>query len=330
MLILNREDMDHVFHMKDAIAAAKIAFSSQSTHLVEAPVRTKLAADDDKGVYLFMPGHVKEVDQTGIKIVSVFPNNHLIGKSNVLATMLLFSEETGEVVAMLDGTYLTQMRTGAASGAATDLLANQKVEKGALFGTGGQAEKQLEAMLVARQFKEVAIYSRNEQMRDHFCEKMQRQFGDLYEVKLTSAKTSDEAIEGADVISTATSSSNPVFNGSQVKKGAHINGVGSYTLDMQELDEHLITHCNKLYVDAYDSYLAEAGDIVVPMRKGLIDVMKVNGELGEVISGAIKGRENPSEITVFKSVGIAPQDIVTASMIYSNALEKGIGTKVKI
>lgn len=330
MLILNGKDISALFTMKEAIDAAKDAFRMQSAGMVEAPVRQKLLGEKEQDCILFMPGSVGERKTAGIKIVSVFPGNKALNRPVVSATMLVLDSHTGETLCLLDGTALTQLRTGAAAGAATDILARPDAKIAALFGAGGQAMRQLEALLTVRNLEEVRVYSRSPEQRKDFACAMDKLFGETYSVRILAADTADYAIEGADIISAATTSFTPVFDGSLVKPGAHVNGSGSFTLSMQELDETLIRTCDKLYIDAWDACEEEAGDIIIPMKAGKFGRERVNGELGELIMGKIPGRTSEKEITVFKSVGIAPQDIVTADRIYRAALAKGVGQKVEM
>lgn len=330
MLILNEKDLCALFSMADALAAVKDAFRMQSQGLVEAPVRQRLDGAAPGDAMLFMPGSVNERQQAGIKIVSVFPGNRALGKPVVSATMLLLDSHTGEALCLMDGTALTQLRTGAGAGAATDLLARADSKIAALFGTGGQAARQLEALLTVRALEEVRVYSRTQAQCHAFAAEMAARFGERHGVTIRSVVSSDEAVEGADIISAATSSHTPVFDGKRTGKGAHVNGSGSFTLGMQELDESLIASCDRLYIDAWEACEEEAGDIMIPMQAGVFDRSRITGELGQLILGQIPGRTAPDQITVFKSVGIAPQDTVTADRIYRAALARGIGQQVSL
>lgn len=329
MILLSKEDIDRIFNMNDAIEADKLAFKLFSQGKTDVPLRVKINNEKQNGVNLFMPGYIEDLDSAGIKIVSVFPENAKKDIPVVPATMILLDGETGQVNCILDGTYLTQLRTGAAAGAAIDVLARKDSKIGALFGTGGQAEKQLEAMLCARKLEKINVFDIDKNRAFEFANKMNDKFK-TYKVEIVAAQSSDEAIEDADIITVITTSKKPVFNGKLVKKGAHINGVGSYTPDMQEIDEFTIKNADKIFVDSKDAVLAEAGDFIVPIKKGIITSDKITGELGSVISSDIKGRENDEEITVFKTVGIAVQDIVTANKIYKKAVELGIGLDINI
>ncbi|WP_050607074.1 ornithine cyclodeaminase family protein [Clostridium niameyense] len=329
MLVLNKEHIKKVFTMREAIEADKEAFSFYSQKKAVVPLRTNINVPKYNASSLFMPGYIEELDTLGIKIVSVFPENLKLGKPVVPAQMLLLDGNTGEVCCIMDGTYLTQLRTGAASGAATDLLAVENAKLGALIGTGGQAMCQLEAMLASRNLEIVKVYSRNEKNVTDFVEKAKCTLKH-YKTEIVASKSSDEAIENADVITVATTSTKPVFDGRKVKKGVHINGVGSYMPHMQEIDEYTMANADKIFVDSKEAVLSEAGDFIIPLEKNIIDENKITGELGDVVSQKIKGRENCDDITVFKSVGISVQDVTTAYKIYKKAIELGIGTEVKI
>lgn len=326
MLLLTKEDIKSVFTMKDAIEANKDAFKFFSSGKSVVPLRTNIAIPKYEGQVLFMPGYVDEMDAIGLKIVSVFPQNMKKEKPTTPATMVLIDGSSGEVCAILDGTYLTQLRTGAASGAATDILARTGSQIGALIGTGGQGAAQLEAMITARELKEVRVFDVDILRAQSFVEKMKSQLSNCKTV-FKAVSTSDEAINDADIITTVTTARQPTFNGSLVKAGAHVNAVGSYMPHMQELDPVILKRADKIFFESQEAVLSESGDIIIPLKQGLITKEKFTGELGQVIMGTIKGRESDEQITVFKTVGIATQDIVTAKRIYDKAILQNIGTK---
>jgi len=310
--------------MRDAIDANKNAFIRQSRNECISPLRTKFDIELGKGESLFMPAHIKGLNATGIKIVSVFPENGKIGKPVVPATMVLLDDQTGEVIAIIDGTELTRIRTGAISGAATEVLANKDASIGALFGTGGQASSQLEAMLEARSLKEVRIFDIDPDRISTFIKEQER-MASAKGARLIHSKSAQQTVEGADVITTVTTSKTPVFSESMVKQGAHINGIGAFTPQMAELDPQLLLRADKIFIDNQEAVLSEAGDFIQPMKSGLFSMEKVSGELGEVLEGTLKGRESETDITVFKSVGFAALDVVAAYEIVSKAKEQGIG-----
>ncbi|KOR25823.1 ornithine cyclodeaminase family protein [Clostridium sporogenes] len=329
MLILTAEDIKKVFTMKDAIEADKEAFKLYSANKAEVPLRTNISIPKYKGSSLFMPAYIEDLDTAGIKIVSVFPENVKLGKPAVPAQMILLDGKTGQVSAIMDGTYLTQLRTGASAGAATDILAKKDAKIGALIGTGGQALCQLEALLAARNLEKVKVYSRNLEKVKAFVEEAKKSLSQ-YDTEILGVNSSDDAIKDADVITVVTTATSPVFDGRNVKEGTHINGVGSYMKHMQELDEYIIARADKIYLDSKEAVLSEAGDFIIPLEKGIIKEDKITGELGQVVSQTIDGRKTEKEITLFKSVGIAVQDVVTAYKIYEKALQNKVGKEVEI
>ncbi|HWQ43662.1 MAG TPA: ornithine cyclodeaminase family protein [Desulfosporosinus sp.] len=326
MLLLTKQDIKQIFTMQDAVRADKQAFRIYSEGGSVVPLRVNIGVPNYEGQTLFMPGYVEKLDSMGVKIVSVFPHNIKKGLPSLPATMLLIDGTSGEVCCILDGTYLTQLRTGAAAGAATDLLARADAHVGALIGTGGQAISQLEAMLTVRKLTEVRIVGTNFERTQLFVAQMQEEFAN-FETLLRAVETSEEAITNADIITAVTTSRQPVFDGRLVKAGAHINGVGSYLPNMQELDEVIIHRAAKIFFDSQEAVLAESGDFIIPLSKGTLTMDKFTGEIGKVLSNNLPGRETPEEITLFKTVGIAVLDIVTAHQIYQSALKQDIGQK---
>lgn len=325
MLLLNREDIKRIFTMKDAIEADKEAFKLFNLGKSVVPLRTVIQAPRYEGTMLFMPGYVEEMDTAAVKIISIFPKNIDMGRPSAPATVLLMDGTTGEVSSIMNGTYVTQLRTGAASGAAFDVLGINGAKKGALIGTGGQAAAQLEAMITARKLEQVKVYDVNPERTEAFAKQMQEELK-AYGTKIVAAKSSDEAIEDADLIITVTPSSKPVFDGTKVKKGATVSCVGSYQHHMQEMDPVILTRAGKIFFDSKEAVLSEAGDILIPLEDGTISEKDFNGDLGDVLLGNIKGRENDDEIIVFKTVGIAAQDLVTAKKIYDKAVKEKAGT----
>ena len=324
MLLLSREDIKKVFTMKDAIEADKKAFQLVVEGKCDAPLRTNIQAPKHEGCFLFMPAYVEEMDTASLKIINIFPHNIDNGIPSSPAQVLLIDGKTGIVIAVLDGTYVTQLRTGAASGAAFDVLARKDARIGALIGTGGQAATQLEAMLAARDIKEVRVFDLNYDRTKEFADRMQEELAS-YGAKIVAAKTSDEAVEGADLLITVTPSSKPVFDASKVKEGATISCVGAYQPHMQELDPAILTRASKIYFDSEEAVLSESGDILIPLADGTITKEDFTGDLGQLIKGQIPGRESDEEIIVFETVGVAAQDLMAAKAIYDRAVEAGIG-----
>jgi ornithine cyclodeaminase len=290
MLILSKADMTKVFTMHDAIEASKIALSLYADKKSVVPLRVNIDIAKEDAVSLFMPAYVSELDSIGIKTVTVFPKNSDAGLPTIAAKMLLMNGKTGEFSALLDATYLTQLRTGALQGAAIDILARTDAKIAVLFGTGGQAMMQLEAMLTVRELEKVFVIGTNFQRTLAFVAKMQKEFS-RFETEIIAVEQGNEVIALADIITVATTSITPVFDGTLVKKGAHINGIGAYTPVMQELPETIIQLADKIFFDTSEGVLAEAGDIIIPLNNGSVKVEDFHGDLGQVILGAVKGRD---------------------------------------
>lgn len=314
MQYLTREEIERCISMGDVIDAVKQAFSMTEKGLVEVPLRTVIQAAS--GSLLFMPAYSSELGLAVLKSVNVFPENAVAGLSTTPAQIILIDAKTGYHLAMLDGTYVTQLRTGAASGAAFDVLARKHCRKGALIGTGGQAESQLDAMMAVRDLEEVSIFSRTPGRREAFVDRMRAKYASS-RVSIKCAGTPDECIEDADLIITVTTSAEPVFDGSRVKKGATISCAGTYEPDKHEIDPALLVRADKIFCDSKEAVLSESGDLLIPIRQGLISENDIQGGLGEVINGTLTGRENDDEIIVFETVGIAAQDLITSAMIYN-------------
>ncbi len=324
MLLLSEKEIRSVFSMRDAMEAVKEAFALSVRGGCQAPLRTNIQAAGVDGCFLFMPAYAPELETAALKNINIFPGNIERGLPTSTAQVLLMDGNTGVVTAVLDGTCVTQLRTGAASGAAFDLLARQDAKEGALIGTGGQAAAQLEAMLCARPLRQVRVYDMNQERARRFAAERQEALKG-YGAEILAAASSEEAVEGADLIATVTPSSTPVFDGARVKPGAVVSCVGSYQPHMQEMDPVILERAAKIYFDSQEAVLAESGDIQIPLAEGRITQDRFTGELGQVVLGNLPGREGEDEIIVFKTVGIAAQDLVTAKRIYDRAVQAGIG-----
>lgn len=325
MLLLSREDIKKVFTIKDAIEADKKAFQLVVEGKCNAPLRTNIQAPKYEGCFLFMPAYVEEMDTASLKIINIFPQNIDNGLPSSPAQVLLIDGKTGIVNSVLDGTYVTQLRTGAASGAAFDVLAKKDARIGALIGTGGQAATQLEAMMAARKLDEVRVFDLNLERTKEFAAQMQEEL-QAYGTKIMAVATSDEAIDNADLLITVTPSSKPVFDGTKIKAGCTVSCVGAYQHHMQEMDPRILTRASKIYFDSEEMVLSESGDILIPLEDGTITKDDFTGDIGKVIKGELVGRENDEEIIVFETVGVATQDLITAKEIYEKAVKAGVGT----
>lgn len=328
MIVLTKTDMEKIFTMKEAIESAKEALRLFSEGKSTIPLRTNIDIAKYKGQSLYMPGYIGGDSQSlGVKIVSVYPNNINKGLTGVPATMVSLNAETGMVEAVMDGTYLTQLRTGACQGAATDLLANKDAKIAALIGTGGQAISQLEAMLNVRGLEEVRIFDMNQERCQKFVGDMQVRFKD-FGTNFVAARSSREAVEEADIITSVTTSKKATFEAQYVKPGCHINGVGAYTPEMHEIPAEIVVKADRVIFDTIEGVLAEAGDIIDPLKEGLVNRDHYQGDLGDLLLGRIEGRTSHDEITVFKTVGTAVLDVHTADKILQKAKQLQVGTYI--
>jgi ornithine cyclodeaminase len=327
MLLLNREDIKRVCSMRNAVDVARDALRIFSRGRCVIPLRTKINMPKFEGQCLIMPGYIEETAGAGIKIVSVFPKNIDKGLVSVPSKMILISGETGEVHAILEGTYLTQLRTGGVAGAATEILARKDAKIGALFGGGGQGAAQLEAMLTVRKMELIKIYDIRPGRAGEFAARMRDAFSS-FDADIIAVDSPDEAVADADIITTATTSREPVFDGRKIKSGAHINALGSFMPQMREIDDEIVKRADKIFLDSREAVLAESGDLIVPIAQGTIGTNDITGELGDIVAGLLPGRERDDEITIFDSVGIAVLDIVTAQWIFKKASDLGFGVPI--
>lgn len=309
--------------MPRAIEAVSHAFAALSGGRARAPLRTPL--ESDGGVTLVMPGRVgapAAVAGLGTKIVSVFPGNRSLGLPSIHALVLLVDTRTGAPRAVLEGTWLTALRTGAASGVATRHLARDDAAVLAVFGAGVQARTQIEAVRAVRPVREIRVVSRG-------GASARRLAAELAGVQARAVTDPREALAGAGVVVAATDSAVPVFPGEAVEPGTHVNGVGSYTPAMREVDGGFVARAT-VVVDQREAAWAEAGDLVGALRDGLVERDHVRAELGEVIRGEHPGRSRPDEVTFFKSVGNAVQDVAVAAAALRRAEEADVGTLVDV
>ena len=323
-LLLNRQDVINVLHMKDCMDVLEKAFGELANGTAVLPLRINIKPPD--GLALYMPAYLKEMGALACKVVTVYKDNP--AKHNMPTTIgkvLLQDPGTGDVTCIMDGGYLTAVRTGAVSGVATKYLARQGTGQVAgIFGAGVQAKMQLWAVSCARDISKAYVYDVSPEQTEKFIEEMNKKLH--FEIIRAD---SPEALLETDVLCTATSSAVPLFDGKLVAEGTHINGIGSHTPNARELDTEIVKR-SKFVGDSKEACFSEAGDIMIPLKEGAISESHFYAELGEVIVGRKQGRVNEKEITIFKSNGLAIQDAAAAKLVYEKALEKGIGTKVAI
>lgn len=325
ILVLKDKDLREAVTIKDVIEADKEALKEYSAGNSDIPLRTVIDVDkENSSTAIFMPGYIKGKNALGLKIIDIYPQNIEKGLPSSPSTMILIDDKNGFVKAILDGTMLTRLRTGAVAGAATEVLSNEDADKFLLIGTGGQAQTQLEAVLAVRHIKKAYVYDMNFERAKEFAKKMNEELSE-YDSEIIAIEDTNEVIEEVDIITTVTTSKKPVFDGTRVKKGVHVNGVGSYTPDMQETPSEFIERADKIFTDINEGVLEESGDVLIPIEAGKLTEDKVSHELGNLLLGKETGRVSKDEITWFKTVGFAGLDIIVAEKIYRLAKEKGIG-----
>ncbi len=321
--LLSQQDIRQTLTMGRAIELMKEAFIALTQGTIEVPVRTNLR--NVAGTMLYKPALMPSSGVFGTKVVSIFPGNAERGLPVTTGLMLLNDSETGLPLALMDAEYLTALRTGAASGLATQLLANSKTTVAALFGTGGQAACQLQSMLEVLPLETVYVFSRKPANAESFCRDQVDAAG---ECRLEPAP-SRRVLAECGVITTATGSQVPVFTDEETGTGVHINGIGSFRPDMSEVPCETVCRAT-VFVDHREAALREAGDLAEPMKRGSLPTGFSPAELGEVILGERPGRITEAQTTFFKSVGNAAQDIVCAREILAIAQREQLGQIVEI
>jgi alanine dehydrogenase len=324
VLILNRHDVMSVLQMKDCIDAMETAFTEMANGTAVLPLRIGIRPPD--GVSLYMPAYLQGMNALACKVVSVFKDNpKKYNLPTTLAKVLLQDPNTGDVICIMEGGYLTAVRTGAASGLATKYLARKGDGLVAgIFGAGVQAQSQLWAVAEARKLGKALVYDMETEAAKRFAETMEKKLN----IPIVVAKNGDELLN-TDIICTATSSPTPIFDGAKVKEGAHINGIGSHSPGARELDTAIVKR-SLFIADSREACLKEAGDMMIPIQEGAITADHIHAELGEVVTGKKIGRTSEKQITLFKSNGLAIQDVAAARLVYEKAKSLGIGQEVQI
>ena len=304
------EDIKKKLPMKNAIEAMKKAFVLLSASKVNVPLRMNIEIPEYNGTVLLMPVYAPEMNRVGLKFLSIFNDNPSKGLPAIQALVFLMNAENGKPLALMDGSYLTALRTGAASGAATDLLAREDLKVAAIFGAGVQGRTQLEAVCSVRSIEKAFIFDRKFERAQEYANEMSKNLS----INVIVA-TSQKVLRQVDVICTATNSTVPVFKDENLKHGIHINAIGAYQPKDREIPVETIIR-SRLFVDHKESCLSEAGDILIPIQENLIKEDHILGEIGDVISGTKKGRTSEDDLTLFKSVGNAIQDLVAADEVF--------------
>jgi len=310
-LFINKEKIATLLPMEECIEVMEKMFRSLATGECLQPLRNIMLLPEGNGVLGMMPGHATKLGVIGIKVITVFHANSESGLPSHQGIVMLFDAKHGQPLMLFDALEITAIRTAAASAVATKLLSRETSSTLAIIGSGEQANRHIEAMLLVRNIKQINLWSRNEKNATHLVNELSCE----YNIPIHVKKNVQQAVENADIICTVTASKEPVVIGDWIATGTHINAVGSSTAATRELDTAAIVK-SKLFTDRYESLFNEAGDFLIPKKEGAVTDKHVKAEIGEVLSGTKKGRENEEEITVFKSLGIAAEDIFSAYHIY--------------
>jgi len=324
ILVLNNREVAELLPMKECIAVMREALSALASGNAQQPLRTIMRPADAKGVMGLMPAFmVGDPAAFGLKAICVFPGNPAQGKDAHQGAVLLFSGETGELLAMMNASAITAIRTAAVSGVAADLLARVDACNLAILGSGVQARSHLEAMSQVRSLRRCRIASRHFEHAKSFAKEMRPEFS----FPLEPVETVEEALEGADLIVTATSAVEPIVRREWISTGAHLNLVGSSTPKTREVDSETVAAAS-LFVDRRESTINEAGDYLLALRDGLIGPDHIRAEIGEVLEGDKPGRTSLEEITLFKSLGLAIEDLFAAEYTFRKARAQQVGSWV--
>jgi len=325
VLIVNGSEVRDLLPMGECIGVMSDALSALARGDAILPLRPILWLPEKAGALGMMPAYLGNIQSVGLKVVTVFPGNHGTRYDSHQGAVLLFETGHGQLLSIMDASSITAVRTAAVSGLATRLLARENADTVAILGTGVQARTHLEAMLTVRPVKSIRVWSRNAEHVSKFVEREARKLS----IAVVASSSAEEAVRGADIICTTTSSREPVLHGEWIAPGSHINAVGSSVAFARELDTAAVTNA-RLYVDRRESTLNESGDFIIAKKEGSIDESHIVGEIGDVILGKVKGRRSPDEITLFKSLGLAVEDLAAANHIYKKAAATNAGTLIEL
>ena len=328
ILVLSHTEVLELLPMKECMARMRAALIALAAGEAHQPLRTIVRPPDAKGLMGLMPAYMSSgtAHQAafGLKAICIFPGNPAKGLDSHQGSVQLFSAETGELLAMMNASAITAIRTASVSGVATDLLARVDACNLAIIGSGVQARTHLTALSQVRSLTRCRIVSRHLEHAQKFAEEMRPDFS----FALEPVETVQEALAGADLIVTATTASDPIVRREWISAGAHLNLVGSSTPNTREVDSETMAAAS-LFVDRRESTINEAGDYLLALRDGFIGPNHIRAEIGEVLKGDKPGRTSPQEITLFKSLGLGIEDLFAAEYLYRSAKELNVGTWVE-
>ncbi len=322
IILIKSSEIRKYFTMPEAIDSMAEAFTSLSSGKCFVPQRYVTSLAGGSLTMLFKPVAVDSLKRAAIKVLTQKEMGAVRGIPAIVGIVLVLDTETGEILSMMDGEYLTALRTGAASGLATKYFAKEDAKTVAIFGCGAQGKTQLEAVATVRDISKVWIFDKNRDLAESFISEMKTKVA--AEIHFTENK---DVLSECDIICTATNTEEPLFYNENLKAGVHINAIGSFKPNMQELDP-MILKAAKIFVDQKAPCIAESGDLIKPINDGVFTAEHIQGEIGEFALGNIPGRTSDTEITVFKSVGVAIQDFVVANRIYEKSLQNPFGQEI--
>lgn len=325
MRILDQLQVRELLTMELCIDALTDVFAALARGEAIQPLRGITWLPDRSGALGLMPSYLEDPRSLGVKVLTVFPGNEATEYESHQGAVLLFDAENGRLLALMDASEITAIRTAAASAVATRLLAREDSKCVAILGTGTQARTHVEAMRAVRPIESVRLWGRTFARADALA----RNLAAAHDVEVTVWESARDAVTGADIICTVTGSSTPVLRGAWLESGVHVNAVGACTPTTRELDSAAVASA-RLYVDRRESALAEAGDFLQARDEGAVDEDHIVGEIGEVLIGAAAGRGDDGEITLFESLGIGVEDLAAAHLLHTRAVELGIGIEVEL
>ncbi|HET7217976.1 MAG TPA: ornithine cyclodeaminase family protein [Vicinamibacterales bacterium] len=325
MLLLTERDVRQLLSMDDLIAAMHDALAEFSSRRVQQPLRTVLDVGAHHAFFGVMPAYIPGAGALGTKLVTVFGTNAALGLPSHLATIVLLDDSTGELLSVMDGRFITEARTAAVSAVSARLLARSDAGVLAVIGSGVQARSHVRAVSRVRRLREVRIWSPSPEHRNAFATEMQSET----DAPIHVAPSARDAVRGAALIVLATASREAVVASDWIDDGAHIMAVGACRPDQREMDAALVAR-TKVFVDSRTGALAEAGDIVLAIHEGAFTADRIVAEIGEVAAGTAAGRSAAADVTLFKSLGMAVEDVAAAHLAYRRATERGLGRGVPL
>ena len=317
ILFINSEDVKSLLDMQDFVESVEDSYRLLGQGAIRMLPRIYVDSENRPGFLKLMPANVGSLNVGGLQVYT--SGTH----QGVQKVILLFDEQTGALKAVIEADRVSWMRTGAASGVATKYLARQDAKVVGIFGSGRQARSQLLAISAVRKIERAKVYSPNPEHRRQYCQEMEKMLG----VEVVPVAEPREAVVGSDIISTATLSRKPVFDGDWLEAGTHINAIGAHYSDRHEVDETVVIR-SKFVVDSRERALKEEGELLIPIQKGMITADHIYAELADIVAGKTDGRKSDADITLFTSGGMASECMVVAAKIYERAIEKGMGQEL--